>query len=49
MILVDVGSESFFSGDVLRGWGGNIVNHSSIPVLSVQAINDNSKRKQYRA
>ena len=48
IILIDAGSESFFRGDVLRRWGGNIVNHSSIPVLSVQAINDNSKRKQYR-
>ena len=49
LILVNVGSESFFKQDPLRRWGGNIVNHSSIPVLSVQAINDKSKRKQYRA
>lgn len=49
LILVNVGTESHFKGAILRRWGGNIVNHSSIPVLSVHAINDSTKSKQYRA
>jgi nucleotide-binding universal stress UspA family protein len=49
LILVNAGSESLFKGSVLRRWGGNIVNHSSIPVLSVHAINDKKIRRQYRA
>ena len=49
LILVNAGSESLFRGAVLQRWGGNIVNHSSIPVLSVHAINDKSKHRQYRA
>ena len=48
LILVNAGSESDFKGVVLRKWGGNIVNHSTIPVLSVQAINEKTKHK-YRA
>ena len=49
LILVNAGSESFFNTPVLRRWSGNIVNHSSIPVLSVHAINDKTKHRQYRA
>src|SRR5687767_8950678 len=39
LILVSAGSESRFKRPVLSRWGGNIVNHSSIPVLSVHAMN----------
>lgn len=49
LILVNAGAESLFNGSVLRRWGGNIVNHSSIPVLSVHAINDKKMSRQYRA
>jgi nucleotide-binding universal stress UspA family protein len=49
LILVNAGAESFFKTPVLRRWGGNIVNHSSIPVLSVHAINGKTKHNQYRA
>lgn len=49
LILVNAGSESLFRGAVLHRWGGNIVNHSSIPVLSVHAINDKTTHRQYRA
>ncbi|HJS53784.1 MAG TPA: hypothetical protein VJ765_04550 [Chitinophagaceae bacterium] len=48
-ILVNADAESNLSGKVLCRWGGNIVNHSTIPVLSVLAINDESKHKPYRA
>jgi len=49
LILVNAGSESFFKDTVLRRWSGNIVNHSSIPVLSVHAINDKKMHNTYRA
>lgn len=49
LILVNAGSESFFKNTVLRRWRGSIVNHSSIPVLSVHAINEKSNHRQYRA
>lgn len=49
LILVNAGSESFFKNAVLRRWRGSIVNHSSIPVLSVHAVNDKRKHSQYRA
>ena len=49
LILVNAGSESFFKTPVLSRWGGNIVNHSSIPVLSVHAMNGKTRRNQYRA
>lgn len=49
LILVNAGAESHFKGAVLHRWGGNIVNHSSIPVLSVHAINEKTRNKQYRA
>jgi nucleotide-binding universal stress UspA family protein len=49
LILVNAGSESFFKGTALRRWSGSIVNHSSIPVLSVHAINGKTIRNQYRA
>lgn len=49
LILVNTGSESFFKNAVLGGWRGSIVDHSSIPVLSVHAINERSKHRQYRA
>jgi nucleotide-binding universal stress UspA family protein len=48
LILVNAGSESFFNGAALRRWSGNIVNHSSIPVLSVHAINGKTTRNRYR-
>lgn len=48
LILVNAGSESFFKNAVLRRWRGSIVNHSSIPVLSVHAINEKTKQRQYR-
>jgi nucleotide-binding universal stress UspA family protein len=48
LILVNAGAESLFKRTVLQRWGGNIVNHSSIPVLSVHAINEKT-HKQYRA
>ena len=49
LILVNAGSESLFKGPVFPRWGGNIVNHSSIPVLSVHAINHKKMSRQYRA
>ncbi len=49
LILVNAGSESFFKNAVLRRWRGSIVNHSSIPVLSVHAINEKTKHTRYRA
>ena len=49
LILINTGAESFFKNSVLGGWRGSIVDHSSIPVLSVHAINEKSKHKQYRA
>ena len=49
LILVNAGSESFFKNTILRRWRGSIVNHSSIPVLSVHAINERSGHRQYRA
>jgi nucleotide-binding universal stress UspA family protein len=49
LILVNAGSESFFKNAVLRRWRGSIVNHSSIPVLSVHVINEKRKHSQYRA
>ena len=49
LILVNAGAESFFKNVMLKKWRGNIVNHSSIPVLSVHAINDKTTYKQYRA
>jgi nucleotide-binding universal stress UspA family protein len=49
LILVNAGSESFFKSPTLTRWGGNIVNHSSIPVLSVHAVNEETKHNQYRA
>ena len=49
LILVNAGAESHFKGAMLRSWGGNIVDHSSIPVLSVHAINDKTNNRQYRA
>lgn len=49
LILVYAGAESLFKGTMLKRRGGNIVNHSSIPVLSVHAINDKTTHRQYRA
>jgi nucleotide-binding universal stress UspA family protein len=45
LILIEEGPESDLTKLL---WSGNIVNHSSIPVLSVQCINGGSKTK-YRA
>lgn len=36
IILINPGSESKFSGGIWEKWGGEIFNHSTIPVLSVQ-------------
>jgi len=47
LILVNSGSESFFKNAVLGKWRGSIVDHSSIPVLSVHAITDKTKHRQY--
>jgi nucleotide-binding universal stress UspA family protein len=44
LILVNAGAESDFKGAVLRRWG-NIVNHSSVPVLSVHAINNKTNHR----
>lgn len=49
LILVNAGTESLFKRTVFQRWRGNIVNHSSIPVLSVHAINEKTKNTQYRA
>jgi nucleotide-binding universal stress UspA family protein len=49
LILVNTGAESFFKNAVLGKWRGSIVNHSSIPILSVHAINEKIKHRQYRA
>jgi nucleotide-binding universal stress UspA family protein len=49
LILVNAGAESFFKSALLRRWSGSIVNHSSIPVLSVHAINDKKTLSPYRA
>lgn len=49
LILVNSGAESHFKHAVLKKWAGNIVNHSSIPVLCVHAINEENNRRQYRA
>jgi nucleotide-binding universal stress UspA family protein len=49
LILVNAGSESFFRNKKLRRWNGNIVDHSSIPVLCVHAINDKKVHRPYRA
>lgn len=47
LILVNAGAESHFKNAVLNKWAGNIINHSSIPVLCVHAINEETR--QYRA
>jgi nucleotide-binding universal stress UspA family protein len=47
LILVNSGSESFFNNAALKNWRGSIVDHSSIPILSVHAINDKTKHRQY--
>jgi nucleotide-binding universal stress UspA family protein len=49
LILVNAGAESHFKNAVLTKWAGNIVNHSSIPVLCVHAINEETNRRQFRA
>jgi len=49
LILVNAGSEFFFKDKALRRWRGTIVDHSSIPVLSVHAINDKKIHRPYRA
>jgi nucleotide-binding universal stress UspA family protein len=49
LILVNAGAESFFKNAVLGKWRGSILNHSSIPILSVHAINEKTTHKKYRA
>ena len=49
LILVNAGAESQFKNAVLKKWARNIVNHSSIPVLCVHAINEETNRRQFRA
>ena len=44
LILINEGSESYFKKPL---WNGNIVNHSSVPVLSVHSMND-EERVKYR-
>lgn len=43
LILVNPGTESQLSGNFLYRWGGDIVNHSPVPVLSVHS---NMEKKQ---
>src|SRR6187401_1551556 len=43
LILINEGSESYFKKPL---WNGNIVNHSSVPVLSVHSMN-NKERDKY--
>jgi nucleotide-binding universal stress UspA family protein len=45
LILINEGPESYFKNHL---WNGNILNHSSVPVLSVRSTNDEEKDK-YRA
>ncbi|HEX6847095.1 MAG TPA: universal stress protein [Chitinophagaceae bacterium] len=49
LILVNTGPESFFKNKKLRRWSGNIVDHSSIPVLCVHAINEKKVHRPYSA
>ena len=49
LILVNTGAESHFKNIGLNKWAGDIVNHSSIPVLCVHPMNDGPERRQYRA
>ena len=49
LILVNAGAESQFKNAVIKKWARNIVNHSSIPVLCVHAINEETNRRQFRA
>ena len=49
LILVNAGAESHFKNTLLSKWARNIVNHSSIPVLCVHGINEETGYRQYRA
>lgn len=49
LILVNAGTETFFKTAMLGRWRGSILDHSSIPVLSVHAINEKSIHRNYRA
>jgi nucleotide-binding universal stress UspA family protein len=49
LILINEGAESELKGKILSKWGGNIVHHSSVPVMSVHAINEEVNKKQDRA
>lgn len=49
LILINEGAESDLKGRLLSKWRGNIVNHSSVPVMSVHALNEESQNKRYRA
>ncbi len=49
LILVNAGGESHFKSAALSKWSGSIVNHSSIPVLCVHAINEETRLRHYRA
>ncbi len=42
LILINEGSESYFKKSL---WNGNIVNHSSVPVLSVHSMNYKERNK----
>lgn len=48
LILINEGAESDLSGRILSKWRGNIVYHSSVPVLSVNTMNEGSQNKQNR-
>lgn len=47
LILVNPGAESYWSENLLRRWGNDIVSRSSIPVLSVQSILNKTKPVLY--
>lgn len=48
LILVNADGGSHLKNVVLNRWARKIVNHSSIPVLCVHAINEGAGRKLYR-
>jgi nucleotide-binding universal stress UspA family protein len=49
LILINEGVESNLKGYILSKWRGNIINHSSVPVLSVHAIKEELQNKRFRA
>ncbi len=49
LILINEGRESDLRGKILSKWRGNIINHSSVPVLSVHTIKEDSQDERSRA